>query len=259
MLNSVNTSAYLHVCSSQEANSLTLDILNRENEDIKKRDFTGLDCNAWVYDLFRPDEAYENRGTHPSSTGINRYITWSKLTKSEKRYLKKQYYFSYLNFIDPFLINKRYFHYNRPDAKSPIDWNANLKHYLTPFGYAINAHLFMRHAHHNLLLTLHNYFNQYHYFPGLTLETFNIPINVAGIKLRNDLRISLWSQPQALDFSTSKAKIGSHLSIKSKYQWTKALSSYWQMEYKTHGWLAGNVYLSNNFSIRLGLSIDVEQ
>ena len=43
---------------------------NLEERNIAKRDFVGLDCNAWVYDLFRPNEPYELRGIHPIGNWI---------------------------------------------------------------------------------------------------------------------------------------------------------------------------------------------
>jgi len=42
------------------------------NPNIEERDFTGRDPIAWVYDLFRPNEAYSDRGVHPTGIGINR-------------------------------------------------------------------------------------------------------------------------------------------------------------------------------------------
>jgi len=255
LFNTVNTSSYLHVCASNESNSLTQEILNRENEDIKKRDFTGLDCNAWVYDLFKPNESYESRGTHPSGVGIDRYITWSDLTANEQDYLKKQFRLSLLNFLDPFLINKRYFRYNYAKNKSAIYWNANLKHYLTPFGYTINAHLFLKKDQHKMLFTLHNHFNRHHYFPGISVELFDAIYVLNDKVFYNDLSVSLWSQPNNFNFETSKPELGSRLALKSTYHWNKILGNYLEIDYKTDGWYEGNVYLTENLSIRLGLTI----
>ena len=118
--NTVNTTAYLYTCASDDSNELTEKIIRREGTDISDRDFTGLDCNAWVYDLFRPNEPYTDRGIHPSGVGIDRYITYDKLNDEEKRFLRKQYYLSYLNFIDPFLLNKRWFVIKHDSFTTPL-------------------------------------------------------------------------------------------------------------------------------------------
>lgn len=255
LFNTINTSSYLSVCASDEANKLTKEILDRENEDISKRDFTGLDCNAWVYDLFKPDEPYENRGTHPSGVGIDRYITWSDLTSAEKDFLRKQFYLSFLNFADPFLLNKRYFRWIYEENNPAIYWNANLKHYLTPFGYTVNAHLFLKNDQRKFLLTLYNHFNRKYYFPGIGAEVFDILFSVRNFILHNSLSLTIWSQPEDFGFNTKENEIGARATIKSNYQWTKMLGSYLELEYKTKGWYEGNVYLSENFSARAGISL----
>jgi len=71
-LNTVNNIAYLATCASGNSNTITDDFLNNEDQDVSKRDFTGLDCNAWVYDLYRPNEPYADRGTHGVCQGTCR-------------------------------------------------------------------------------------------------------------------------------------------------------------------------------------------
>src|SRR5690606_2409563 len=43
----------------------TIDSMNVNGSEIANRDFVGWDFTAWVYDMFRPDEPYEDRGIHP--------------------------------------------------------------------------------------------------------------------------------------------------------------------------------------------------
>jgi len=77
----------------------TDNIMNNEGTNILIRDFVGMDFTSWVYDLFRPNEPYTNRGIHPSGVGIKRYIKTSDLTKEEQSYLKLQGFLSLFNFI----------------------------------------------------------------------------------------------------------------------------------------------------------------
>ncbi|HEX8576276.1 MAG TPA: hypothetical protein VF677_08285 [Flavobacterium sp.] len=52
---------YVGFASNLEHGAKRLRDIERET-DIAERDFTGWDLNAWVYDLFRPQEPYEARG-----------------------------------------------------------------------------------------------------------------------------------------------------------------------------------------------------
>ena len=57
---------YVVSASNTRVDNMTVKEETEEGENIKNRDFTGYDITAWVYDLYRPDEAYEDRGVHPS-------------------------------------------------------------------------------------------------------------------------------------------------------------------------------------------------
>ena len=250
-LNSINTIAYLNACSSIESNKITKKILAAENTDISDRDFTGLDCNAWAYDLFRPNEPYEDRGIHPSGNGINRYISFDNLTNSEQHYLRKQYYLSFLNLIDPFLLTKRYFTYTTTNH-TPVLWNANIKHYLTPFGYSISLHGYFKTAKHSFLITLNNHFNKNHYFPGLGADIFSLPLKLMHLNFISSIKIRLWQQPRQFSFTTASASKGASILSRIEYKWTQKLSSYLDISHKSGGWLAGNVSLNSSTSILLG-------
>jgi hypothetical protein len=99
----------------------------------------GLPCRGsigWVYDLFRPDEPYEDRGIHPSGIGIDRYRSESDFTPQERRYLRTQARLSFLNFADPNLLGLYQFDVGEYDGL-PLSFNASLQHLMAPFGYAM--------------------------------------------------------------------------------------------------------------------------
>ncbi|MDX1810689.1 MAG: hypothetical protein R3240_01960 [Gammaproteobacteria bacterium] len=251
--NKINTSAYLNACSTSEADRISDDILNHEGVDQDKRDFTGMDCNAWVYDLFRSNEGYADRGTHPSGVGIKRYITYSDLTTEEKSFLRKQYYLSFLNFIDPFLLSMDYF--QLPESVSPasVKWNTRFEHYLNPFGYSINWDIFVDSNRFDVLLQLKNYFNQTSYFPGVTASLFNFPL-LSASKL--NVEASIWQQPSKLSFTTHNAQTGGHLQFSTQHTLSKYLAVYMDLAYKTSGWLEGFIDLNAGFYVRAGLLIN---
>ena len=72
LLEKLNTVYYIASGTESESDVTTDEMNAREGANVKKRDFTGHDFIAWMYDLSRPNEPYEARGTHPSGVGIDR-------------------------------------------------------------------------------------------------------------------------------------------------------------------------------------------
>lgn len=252
-MNTLNNIAYLDTCAGKDADTLTREETAKEGTDILERDFTGLDCNAWVYDLHRPTEPYTDRGTHPSGVGIDRYRDYSDLTGAEQDYLKHMRDLSLINLADPFLFGRNEFS-GYHERLGNFQWNATLRHHLTPFGYDVSANLFLKADRSRHLVTLHNYRNQQESFPGLEWQRFAAAPDWLPPAWRMDWRVALWRQPQALAFATSEWKWGGALTLramKAKGNWTP----YAQLEAKTEGWLAGNVYLDPNYSAQLGFVI----
>ena len=253
LLNDLNNSSYLYTCASNDSNRLTQDMLNSEGSDTSKRDFTGLDCDAWVYDLFRPDEPYTARGIHPSGTGIKRYIAYDDLTGSEKDYLNKQLVLSLLNLINPMYLHYDRFNATNPFINAPFEWNAALRHYLTSFGYSVDINLWMQQAQHNLSLTLHNYVNHHHYFPGVSLVLLRLPFSAWNKRFWLTPSLDLWLQPQQQQFETASGKLGGRLSLELERPLNQRFDSFIAVDAKSDGWVAGNEYLGKNISVRVGL------
>src|SRR6185503_15319227 len=99
----------------------------KEGTNVPTRDFTGLDPDGWVYDLFRPDEPYAARGIHPSGVGIDRYRSESDFTPRERRYLRRQARLSWLNLLNPQLIGLYGFDVGRLNGL-PVTVNASAQH-----------------------------------------------------------------------------------------------------------------------------------
>lgn len=256
-LNYANNISYLYACASNESNTITEEILQNEDEDISERDFTGLDCNAWVYDLFRPTEPYEQRGVHPSGVGINRYIKYDDLTVDEQDYLKDNLKLSLLNLVNPFLYRFDYFTATNPFNENPFQWNASLRHHLTSFGYSVDANLLFKQNSVNAIAIIHNYFNKSHYFPGLELVLIRFPIKVNAWRWPLSVRTAFWLQPKEQMFFTDESELGGIATIKLNIPTQTNVESYIEVEAKTDGWVAGNVYLQNDVSLRLGISAKI--
>jgi hypothetical protein len=254
-INYINNISYMYACASDQSNTITDEILQNEDDDISQRDFTGLDCNAWVYDLFRPDEPYELRGTHPSGVGIQRYIRYDDLTDEEQSYLNTNFKLSFLNLIDPFLYRFEFFTATNPFNRQPFRWNTTLRHHLTSFGYSIDANVFYQQNSVNAIAIAHHYVNKNRFFPGLELALIRFPVSVFGTHLPLSVRTALWLQPKDQQFDTGESKLGGIATATLHLPINKQWGTYLEMEAKTQGWVAGNVYLQDNVSVRLGVAV----
>jgi hypothetical protein len=64
----VNVIGYQSLCASPSVDALT-DEMTAKDVGMADRDFTGADCDGWLYDLDRPDEPYDARGPTRSARG----------------------------------------------------------------------------------------------------------------------------------------------------------------------------------------------
>ena len=247
LLNTLNTVGYLHTCAGTEANTITADANAVDGSDVAARDFTGLDCNAWVYDLFRPTEPYDVRGTHPSGVGIDRYRDYDDLTDEERAYLRHQRNLSLLNFVDPFLFGREYFRYH------DLQWNAALRHTLTPFGYALGSDFFVRHTDQRWHGTLNVYSNDELTTAGIDVTCRDMPLVWFGMPLRIAPRFALWQQPDELLFRSGHAKTGGLLGLRVAAERQRRWQPYLEVETKSAGWVMGNVDLDAATSFRVGV------
>jgi hypothetical protein len=249
LIAAINTN-YMVECATTASDSATAKANAADGTSITKRDITGLDCDGWTYDLFRPDEPYASRGVHPSGVGIDRYRSYSQLLPLEQHYVRMQAWLSLLNFVDPNLLGIRRFTIRSPFSPGPLAFNLALRHLPTAFGYDVRLDLLAQQARVNLAISLHAYFNEEHFFPGLEAEVIRYPF---GSFLLSS-RLAGWMQPEDLRFGAASGRLGGLASIRATLARWSALQPYLEIEAKSAGWVAGNVYLDRNFATRLGLS-----
>jgi hypothetical protein len=246
-MNALTSTVYLSVCGSAASNVAISKMHNSEGTDVNARDFTGLNCTSWVYDLFTPGQPYSARGPDPSGVGINRYISNSQLSSPEQTFLHNQQFLSLLNFADPFLYGRNTWdgHIFGTDVK----WMANLAHSLTSFGYVVDGRVFLMHEAEKFLLTLHNGFGQ-HFYPGLTAEWIEHPIG-EGFGLTSSL--TLWAQPKNQLFNADTDRILIDGSAIMYFHWTPLTTTYFGLEAKSPGWILTNPYLDANLAVWTGV------
>lgn len=248
LFTTINSIAYVKICSTNLANTLT-DTENAKETTIKPRDFSGLDFDGWVYDLFRPNEPYIARGTHPSGTGINRYIKPSNLRPEELAYLKKQGNLQFLNLLSPMLIGFDVIKL----SKNGLYGNIAFRDYLTSFGNDISCNIFLKNNNYNFMGALHCAQNYMHTFPAIETQLIDYKINTRHITLLCSPRIMAGVQPLHQDFKTTKASFLGLAECKMELQSKSIFHPYVELSAKTKGWVAGNVYLDSNISCRFGI------
>ena len=226
----------------------------KEGSDISKRDFTGSDFTTWANALFNPDRPYEDRGTHPSGVGINRYIKPSELSAEELNYLKRQGNLQWLNLLSPHLFG---FPKIKLKSSEKGDYYGSfaVRHLLTSFGNDISLDIFYQTPKNNFFFALHNYNNLNSSFFGIEGAIIDKPF------LNNKLFVSgrgiAWIQPKNQSFTTKEASLGGMLSIRGSYLIGHCLP-YIELEGKSKGWFMGNVFLEDNISIRCGVNLKIK-
>ena len=229
----------------------SIDSMNKYGGNITERDFVGWDFTPWVYDLFRPEEAYTARGVHPNGNGINRAIKRSQLSPEEDAYLAKMGRLQYLNFLSPNMIG-----INRIKLNENTHINFAIRHLLTSYGYDMSADIFLEKNNRQWLISLHNYHNLSHSYPGLEIIKPDLKVAVASKQIAIEARAMLWIQPEKQSFYASKGKAGGLLQAKGYLPLNKTINFYAEGEGKTNGWVAANPFLKKNFSVRTGLSFN---
>lgn len=245
------------VCSGPRSDKAT-DSLNKATDaSVESRDFTGLDPTAWVYDLFRPGEPYQGRGINPSGIGINRYRKFSDLNSEEQKFIQDQAVLSWTNLLDPNLLGFQYFTGSSPFSGREFRWNMTARHHMTSFGHTLDGNVFIRQSPWNLLFIVHNYFNHERYFPGLETQILRYPISWLDRSFKISGRLAIWEQPASQEFRASPSAPGALASLTIAYAYSPTFEPYLEIERKSAGWVAGNVYLDPNTSFAMGLNLGV--
>ena len=250
ILVTINSHMYIIASGDPKQVNSSVDDMNKKETTVLSRDFTGFDMIGWVYDLFRPDEPYSDRGVHPSGIGINRYRKTTDLTDEELSYLHAQRYWFIFNYVSPMFFNV-----NRIAlGGTGFYGNFAFRHFLTSFGTDLSFNLFLNKDKFNFIAAYHSYQNYEHYFPALEVEMIDFPIFIKNFCVYFSPRTSLGLQPKDQGFFTSESELFGLVGSRLDFQVTKNLLPYFEFVAKTDGWVAGNEFLEKNLSYRLGIS-----
>ena len=248
LLITTNSISYVSASSIPEFVDIDTDEMNNKEIGILDRDFTGYDFSAWAYDLFNPNEPYENRGIHPSGTGIDRYIKTTDLSSDALKYLKKKGKQQWLNIISPMLFWKKSIH-----LKNDYYFNFAVRHFLTSFGDDISLNVFLQTRNSNLIFRYHHANNYNKNFPSIEAELFEKPFGFLELDFLLSPRIIAGFQPKNQSFFTEESEFLGYAGC--RIDWVSNWVHPWvELSAKTDGWIAGNEFLNNNFSVKIGLS-----
>jgi hypothetical protein len=246
--NVLSVSAYLHMCSSIRSEEGVGDAV--KELDVAERDFVGLDCSSWIYDLENDRQPYAERGIHPSGIGIDRYRYVDQLSPEGQSYLRRATVLSLLNFASPQLFGVEHL----PVPGRPEDrWNLAFSHQLTSFGQALGGHLFASIAGWNVGATYHHYLNGERGFPGLELMLIRMPLPTQAVSAHLSAGAQLWLQPVEGRFRDTSAQLGGGGRVELAVDVLPRLAVFIELDAKSAGWVTGNVYLDPAVQGRLGL------
>ncbi len=237
---------YYNLCTDPELDD-TIDRENQRLAEVLDRDFTGPDCTAWVYDMFRPDEPYADRGEHPYGEGVDRYRSPEDLSDEEFAYLERVKFLHLLSFVNPHMAGLN----GIILGGDPADrWIASLGFQPTVWGYNIDLHGGLVLGEFHGLTTLHAGFSELGLMPGVDLAWRDI--SLGDLPLAADLEIGAWLQPEGLRYDATARQLGGRLEAAASWRVLQRLDLRAGIEAKTAGWVMGNVYLEPNVSGRMG-------
>jgi len=254
-LTKINSTFYVWSGVTSEADSIVDTANSMEGADVARRDWVGHDFTGWVHDLFRPTEAYQARGVHPSGVGINRYIRTEDLSTEEHDFLAREGHLQLLNFLDPNLLGFGGATLRDPRNGADLVVNASASHYLTSFGHTIDVNLFLKEDATNLFIVLHRYTNGARSLPGMEVQLLDAPIAIVGRSFDVSPRVALWLQPRDQGFTTTSTQPGGLLSVRVRQATPARVSTFVDLQAKTAGWVAGDVHLDRNVSVQIGGSV----
>ena len=228
----------------------TLSLLPALNPKLKEeseleRDIVGHDVYGAIKNLYRPNITFY------------RYTNYEDLTTEERKFVKRVGYRALLNLASPLFLKPL-----NIIRKENLMLSIGSGYTMSPFGDFIDENFYIQY---NKKYNLHAYLRQYQnrntWFPAGGVSLINCLLTS---KLSSTIAGHFWSQPQALDFNTTKSSFGGAGDLLLKYivlntKQSNSLSVDLGLNYKTKGFLPEEVVMKEHFGICLGVSINLLQ
>jgi hypothetical protein len=205
----------------------------KESPNELENDIVGHDVYGAIKNLHRPNEKFY------------RYTRYQDLTGTEKTYLKKIAWLSWVNFISPSWLT----------FKLPNDGKLSFGtgFTMTPFGYNVELDSWIRWKKIKCLLFLQSSQNNNIETGGLGAGLYDIPLSK---NLRIDIDGQYFSQPENLSFETSNSFSGGMISTQLKvslpHSWRIPLEFHVGAKLKSYGFVVGEPYLDKGLFLKFG-------
>ncbi len=238
--------SYLLTCAGEGSDALT-DSENQQRLTVPERDFTGLDCTAWMYDMRRPDEPYAGRGAHPYGEGVDRYRSAEDLTEGERRALRQQALLHLVNLANPHL-----YYIDGFDLGDGNRWVASAGHQTTPFGYLLELRVGLKVDGLAGVARLRNHIWRKGWLPEVDVQLVDLGLDPTR-RLQLQLGGAVWLQPTALRWDAEGARPGGLLRSGLSWRAAPAVDLFVEAEGKSTGWIQGVVALDPSVAVRAGV------
>jgi hypothetical protein len=213
-----------------------------EEKDELERDVVGDDVLGAVRHLHRPNMPFF------------RYTAGNDMTITEKKYLSKVSYLSFLNLLSPVFIGKTTLAFS-----NKLNIGFSTGYILAPFGDMIEQNIYLQNNQKWSVRAFFRQFGNYHaYFlgGGLSLSNFNL-----SEKFIMNTSAQCWNQPEELGFYSTKGTIGGALEIKLGYIISmkpkaklNSISLDVTFRYKTDGFIPQDPFLKEAFNTSVGIT-----
>ena len=217
-----------------------------EEPDELKRDIVGHDVYGAIRHLHRPAMAFV------------RYTQYDDLTSKEKAFGRRVGYRSFLNLINPLLINQLQWCIH-PDLKLSV----GLGYTMSPFGDFIDENFwFVIKKKTKIHVYLRQFENKATWFWAGGMKLIGYPVFK---RFECSTALHFWNQPANLAFDTSRVDFGGGVELLIKYHLfylgnqpkeKKYVSVDVGMMAKTAGFLPEEMFLDKTLSFRLGCTFD---
>lgn len=218
--------------------------IEEENSELD-RDIVGHDVYGAVKNLYRPNEVFY------------RYTNYDDLTKEERKFITRTAWRSLLNIASPVFFKPL-----NIVQKENLKLSIGLGYTMSPFGDFIDENFWLKlNNKYNIKMYLRQFQNRNTWFPagGVSLVDYNPTPN-----LKTTISGHFWSQPENLDFNTTKGQLGGAGDILFKYNLIKmntgnSMSVDLGLKYKTKGFLPEEVIMDKHLGVRLGVTFNLVQ
>lgn len=227
---------YFNLCASPVSNAVT-DTQNKRTTRILDRDAVGLDCDAWVYEMRRPDEPYDTRGAHPYGEGIDRYRSRFDLEDEEREWMDQQRWVNLFNFANPHLYGIDGIILDEDGNR----WLPQLSAIPTPWGNQVDFRITARTMDWTGAIILHSGFANKSMYPGIDMVL--IDQTMFDSILYTTLGIGMWMQPLDQRWDAGDPESGGHAFADVRIPIIDDFDLMPGIEYKTQGFVPGIVDL----------------